>query len=178
MGNTPFYNLGYLEPSQDLSKNLDLDEKRFKTIDTQLYAVYQIFRNGIIEDSNNNVSWQVETYADTNKFLKVSVTSGKGHVAYKAAETTASKDVTLPVIPLDVTEVKIWIYAVENLNTPVTKDVDFIASLLRIDDIDNYINVGGVVVNVSANTITVFNDERQIITLFSSLPSKYWKAFI
>jgi hypothetical protein len=171
MGNTPFYNLGYLEPSQDLSKNLDLDEKRFKTIDTQLYAVYQIFRNGIIEDSNNNVSWQVETYADTNKFLKVSVTSGKGHVAYKAAETTASKDVTLPVIPLDATEVKIWIYAVENLNTPVTKDVDFIASLLRIDDIDNYVNVGGVVVNVSANTISVFTDERQIITIFSSLSS-------
>ena len=72
---------------------------------------------------------------------------------------------------LDVTEVKIWIYAVENLNTPVTKDVDYVASLLTIDDSDNYINVGGVVINVSANTITVFNDERQIITLFSSLSS-------
>ena len=171
MGNTPFYNLGYLEPSQDLSNNLDLDEKRFKTIDTQLYAVYQIFRNGIIEDSNNNVSWQIETYSDSNKFLKVSITSGKGHVSYKAAETTSSKDVTLPVIPLEATEVKIWIYAVENLDTPITKDVDFIASLLRIDDTDNYVNVGGVNINVSANTITVFNDERQIITLFSSLSS-------
>ena len=128
MGNTPFYNLGYLEPSQDLSNNLDLDEKRLKTIDTQLYAVYQIFRNGIIEDSNNNVSWQIETYSDSNKFLKVSITSSKGHVSYKAAETTSSKDVTLPVIPLEATEVKVWIYAVENLDTPITKDVDFIAS--------------------------------------------------
>lgn len=169
MGNTPFYNLGYIEPSQDLSKNLDLDELRFRAIDTQLYSLYQTFRNGIIEDSNNNVSWQIETYADDNKFLKVSVTAGKGHVSFKAAEITESRDIPLPVIPTDATEVKIWFYAVENANTPVTKDVDFIASLIKIDDTDNYINVGGVTVNVNNNTIIVFEDDRQIINLFSSI---------
>lgn len=169
MGNTPFYNLGYIEPSQDLSKNLDLDELRFRAIDTQLYSLYQTFRNGIIEDSNNNISWQIETYADDNKFLKVSVTAGKGHVSFKAAEITESRDIPLPVIPTDATEVKIWFYAVENANTPVTKDVDFIASLIKIDDTDNYINVGGVTVNVNNNTIIVFEDDRQIINLFSSI---------
>ena len=169
MGNTPFYNLGYIEPSQDLSKNLDLDELRFRAIDTQLYSLYQTFKNGIIEDSNNNISWQIETYSDENKFLKVSVTSGKGHVSYKAAETTASRDIPLPIIPTDVTEVKIWFYAIENSDTPVTKDVDFIASLIKIDDTDNYINVGGVTVNVNNNTITVFENDRQIINLFSSI---------
>ena len=169
MGNTPFYNLGYIEPSQDLSKNLDLDELRFRAIDTQLYSLYQTFRNGIIEDSNNNISWQIETYADDNKFLKVSVTAGKGHVSFKAAEITESRDIPLPVIPTDATEVKIWFYAVENANTPVTKDVDFIASLIKIDDTDNYINVGGVTINVNNNTIIVFEDDRQIINLFSSI---------
>jgi hypothetical protein len=51
MGNTPFYKLGYLEVNQDLSQNIDLDELRFKTIDTQLYSLYQIFINGISMDS-------------------------------------------------------------------------------------------------------------------------------
>ena len=60
MGKTPIYHLGYLEPNQDLSENLDLDELRFKTIETQTYALYQIFKNGIIEDeSNNYISWQI-----------------------------------------------------------------------------------------------------------------------
>jgi len=49
MGKTPIYGLGYLEPNQDLSEELDLDELRFRAIDTQTYALYQIFGNGIIE---------------------------------------------------------------------------------------------------------------------------------
>ena len=43
MGKTPFYNLGYIEPSQDLSQELDLDELRFKALDTQLYSLYSVF---------------------------------------------------------------------------------------------------------------------------------------
>lgn len=170
MGNTPYYNLGYLEPGQDLSKNLDLDELRFKTIDNQLYAIFTLFKNGIIEDgSNNNISWRVSTYSDSNKFLKVSVSSGKGHVSFKAAETSISKDVLLPVLPVEVENVKIWIYAVQNSDTLITKDVDFIASITQITDTDNYINVGGVIVNQTQNTITVFEDERQVLSFYNSL---------
>ena len=172
MGNTPYYNLGYIEPSQDLSKNLDLDELRFKTLDTQLFALYQIFKNGIIEDgTNNNISWRINTYSDSNKFLKISVTIGKGHVSFKAAETTEAKDVQLPPLPSDVNDVKIWFYAIENINTPVTRDVDFIASLTQIDDTDNYINIGGVTINLTNSLIDVFYDDRQIITIFESLSS-------
>lgn len=170
MGNTPYYNLGYLEPSQDLSQNLDLDEIRFKTLDTELFALYQIFKNGIIEDNtNNNISWRVSTYSDSNRFLKVSISTGKGHVSFKAAETTESKDVILPPLPSDINDVKIWFYAVENINTPVTKDVDFIASLTKIDDTDNYINVGGVTINISNSLIDVFDTDRQVISIFESL---------
>ena len=43
MGNTPIYNLGYLEPNQDLSNDLDLDELRFKAIESQTYSLYQIY---------------------------------------------------------------------------------------------------------------------------------------
>ena len=134
MGNTPFYKLGYLEVNQDLSQNIDLDELRFKTIDTQLYSLYQIFKNGIIEDTTDSISWQIQTYSDSKKLTTVSITSGKGIVSWKSAETTISKDVVLPVLPTGVTEVLVYLYAVENENTPITKDVDFIASLTEIAD--------------------------------------------
>ena len=69
MGNTPIYGFGYVEPNQDLSENIDLDELRFKAIDSQIYNLYQIFKNGIIEDeSNNYISWQIDTIANDKSF--------------------------------------------------------------------------------------------------------------
>ena len=176
MGNTPFYNLFYLEPGIDTADFLNADELRFKTLDSQLYGIYQLFGNGIIEDnSNNNKSWRVETYSDENKFLKVSISTGKGFVSYKSAETTVAKDVTIPVLPSDSLIVSVWFYAVQNDFTPVSRDVDFIASLTRIEDSINYINVGGIIVDTIDNTITVFENERQIITIFDSLSSIIYK---
>lgn len=169
MGNTPFYKLGYLEVNQDLSQNIDLDELRFKTLDTQLYSLYQIFKNGIIEDTIDSISWQIQTYSDEKKLTTVSITTGKGIVSWKSAETTVSKDVILPVIPTGVTEVLVYLYAVENENTPVTKDVDFISSLTEITDSDNYISLGTVTVNITNETIIVSNDNRQLISLFSAI---------
>ena len=172
MGSTPFYNLFYLEPGIDTADFLNADELRFKTLDSQLYGIYQIFGNGIIEDNtNNNKSWRVSTYSDSNKYLKVSVSSGKGHVSYKSAETFSSKDVVIPVLPSDSLVVSIWFYAVENDLTPVNRDVDFIASLTRISDSVNYINVGGVNIDLVNDTINVFEDERQVISIFESLSS-------
>ena len=169
MGNTPFYKLGYLEVNQDLSQNLDLDELRFKTLDTQLYSLYQIFKNGILEDTVDSISWQIQTYSDDKKLTTVNITSGKGIVSWKSAETTVSKDVILPVLPVGVTEILVYLYAVENENTPVTKDVDFIASLTEISDSDNYVSLGTVTINSTNQTIVVSNDNRQLISLFSAI---------
>lgn len=170
MGNTPNYNLFYLEPGVDTANFLNADEQRFKTLDTQLYAIYSIFKNGIIADESNNfISWQVNTYSDERKFTKISISPGKGVVSYKSSETTDFKDIDLPILPVDVDNVKIWVYAVENVDTPVTKDVDFVASLVKIDDTENYINIGGVTLDLLTNQISVFNDERQNIDIFSSL---------
>jgi hypothetical protein len=122
MGNTPIYNLGYLEPNQDLSNDLDLDELRFKAIESQTYSLYQIFKNGIIQDTDYPESWEITTFSGSNRLTEISISSGRGHVAWKSAETTASKTIALPVLPTGVTVVRIWVYAIENANTPVTKD--------------------------------------------------------
>jgi hypothetical protein len=169
MGKTPIYGLGYLEPNQDLSENLDLDELRFRALDTQTYSLYQIFGNGIIEDETNNFSsWVISVIP--NDFQNIRVSSGKGFVSWKSAETTTFVDVALPILPTGVTSVTIWVYAVANDNTPVTKEVDFISSLFEISDTDNYISLGGVVVTFGlTTTIVPFTTGRTRISLFASL---------
>lgn len=169
MGNTPIYGFGYIEPNQDLSENIDLDELRFKAIENQMYNLYQIFKNGIIEDDPLVPSWRIQTYSNEFKLTKITITSGKGFVSYKSGNTTDSKDVTLPTIPSTVGLSKVYVYAYENANTAITGDVDFVASLTEIFDTVNYISLGYLELNVAANTITLFETTRQDITLFSTL---------
>lgn len=169
MGNTPIYGFGYIEPNQDLSENIDLDELRFKAIENQMYNLYQIFKNGIIEEDPSVPSWRIQTYSNEFKLTKITITSGKGFVSYKAGNTTASKDVTLPTIPTTVGISKVYVYAYENANTAVTGDVDFVASLTQINDTVNYIALGYLEIDVAGNLISLFETNRQDITLFSSL---------
>ena len=169
MGNTPIYGFGYIEPNQDLSENIDLDELRFKAIENQMYNLYQIFKNGIIEEDPSVPSWRIQTYSNEFKLTKITITSGKGFVSYKAGNTTASKDVTLPTIPTTVGISKVYVYAYENANTAVTGDVDFVASLTQINDTVNYIALGYLEIDVAGNLINLFETNRQDITLFSSL---------
>jgi len=169
MGNTPIYGFGYIEPNQDLSENIDLDELRFKAIENQMYNLYQIFKNGIIEEDPLVPSWRIQTYSNEFKLTKITITSGKGFVSYKAGNTTSSKDLTLPTIPTTVGISKVYVYAYENANTAVNGDVDFVASLTEINDSVNYIPLGYVEINVAANLISLYETNRQDITLFSSL---------
>ena len=171
MGNTPIYGFGYIEPNQDLSENIDLDELRFKAIDNQIYNLYQIFKNGILEEDSKTPSWRIKTFANEYKTTKIQITSGKGHVSYKYATTTSSKDVTLPTIPANVSSTRLYVYAYENSNTSVTGDVDFVASLTQINDSVNYIFLGQIDVDVINGLITVNDSQRQDISLFASLSS-------
>jgi len=169
MGNTPIYGFGYIEPNQDLSENIDLDELRFRAIENQMYNLYQIFKNGIIEEDPLVPSWRIQTYSNEFKLTKITITSGKGFVSYKAGNTTAAKDVSLPTIPSTVGLSKVYVYAYENANTAVNGDVDFVASLTEINDTVNYISLGYLEIDVASNLISLFESTRQDITLFSSL---------
>jgi len=169
MGNTPIYGFGYIEPNQDLSENIDLDELRFKSIENQMFNLYSLFKNGIIETDPNTPSWRIQTYANDFKLTKISVTSGEGFVSYKAARTTSAKDVSLPNIPADLNVSRVFVYAYENENTAVTGDVSFVASLTQINDTVNYISLGFLDINVNIASITLDESTRQDITLFSSL---------
>ena len=71
MGNIPIYGFGYVEPNQDLSENIDLDELRFRSIENQMFNLYQIFKNGIIEDDPLVPSWRIQTYSNEFKLTGI-----------------------------------------------------------------------------------------------------------
>ena len=172
MGKTSIYKLGYFEPGMNIGEELDLDELRFTAIDTQTLALFSIFGNGVLDDDPDNPSWYINTIPQD--YLNVSITPGKGHVAWKSAATTETRTLTLPVLPTAATTALFWIYAIENDNTPSTKDVDFIVSLIEINDPDNYIGLGAVYLDKTTNpyTITAYNTSeygRKNISLFSTL---------
>ena len=171
MGNTPIYGFGYLEPNQDLSENIDLDELRFRAIENQTYNLYQLFKNGIVESDPTVPSWRITTFSNEFKLTKLEISAGQGHVSYKAAKTSSSKIIDIPVIPTSSNLARVYVYAYENDNTAITGDVDFVASLTQINDSVNYIYLGYVDIQPSINQITLFDSGRQDISLFSSLSS-------
>ena len=176
---TPIYQLEYFVPDMIIGDSLDLDKNRFTTIENQLFNVYNIFGNGILDRFDANgaklPSWLL-TQVPNQKSIQIS--SGKGHISYKYAETETSQIIDLELPPGATTGTFIYyFYASETDTTSVDKTVNFSFSLVQIDDIENFIGLGGVELIINSDnsfSITVYNDEfhgRQEISLFSSLTS-------
>lgn len=179
MNQTPIYQLGYFIPNMTVGDNLDLDKNRFTTIENQLFNIYNIFGNGVLavfdENGKQLPSWILSS-VPAQKTVQVS--TGKGHISYKYAETSTEVniDLTLPGGATTGTFVY-YFYAIANANTPVDKSVDFIYSLTQIQDPINYIGLGAaqLIVNSDGSFIlTTYNDAahgRQDISLYTSLTS-------
>lgn len=172
MGKTPIYKLGYFEPNQDVGAELDLDELRFKAIDTQTLALYSIFGNGVLDEDPANPSWYILSIP--NDYNNVLITSGRGHVSWKYAETTTNVTFSLPALPVGATSALFYLYAIEDSTTPSAKTVEFMASLIQLNDPDNYIGLGAVLVDRSTDpdTITIYNTAeygRVDISLFGTI---------
>ncbi len=180
MNATPIYQLGYFVPNMTMGNDLDMDKNRFNTIENQLYNVYNIFGNGILsvyDSSGQQVSSWVLSSIPNERSVQIS--SGKGHIAYKYAETTSAENVDL-ILPGGVTSGGFWyyLYATPNLLTPTEKSVTFVASLTQISDPVNYIGLGAAFLYINPTdgsfTVTVYNTAdygRQEISLFASLTS-------
>lgn len=177
MGYTDIYKLFFLEAHMKVGEVIDADERRFRTIEAQTYALYTIFGNGVYEDDDKyKISWRLQTVPGDTSGQVIQVTSGKGHVAWKSAETTETVQVQLPPPTGSTTgnQYTFWIYARANDTTPDQRTVDFVASTVEIDDPDNYIGLGAVEVDygTSPPTVTPYNDAehgRVVISLFRTL---------
>ena len=136
MNVTPIYQLGYFVPNMTVGDNLDMDKNRFTTIENQLFNVYNIFGNGILaiyDSSGQQISSWVLSAVPNER--KVQISSGKGHIAYKYAETIEPENLDL-ILPGGATSGSFWyyIYATPNLLTATEKSTTFVASLNQISD--------------------------------------------
>lgn len=178
MGNTDIYKLGFLEAFQKVGEVIDMDERRFRTIEAQTYAIYTIFGNGVLDDDPLNPSWRIQNVPGDITGQIVQITPGGGHVAWKSAITTDVTQVKLPPPSGSTTGnlYTFWIYARANDTTHDKRTVDFVASTVEINDFDNYIGLGAVVVDYGSSppSVTCYNDAdhgRVNISLFNTLAS-------
>lgn len=165
MKKTRIYGLGYFEAGDRTSELLDIDINRFQTIDRNIYHLYSIFGNGVLTDKIPT-SWELRPPSDRSKF-QVLVLPGEGHVAWKYCSTDQSVTIDLP-LSLSTFPVKYFIYATANATTPSLGTVDFVASLVEINNPNNFVGLGTVTINVSQSTNTnsgytfSFTDEGRV----------------
>lgn len=171
MGQTDIYLLGYLEPGQ-ADYALDLDERRFRTMEAQLKAVFSLFGNGILSSDDGSPSWWIE--ADPDNTNAIIITPGQGHVSWKKAITRSSVNIDLP--PTTTGQAMYYIYAVANSDTPALQTIDFKVSMVQVNKPDDWIGLGAVFVDTTQSpiTLTPYNDAehgRVEISIFSGLAS-------
>jgi hypothetical protein len=177
MTNTPIYLLGYFVPNMVIGDDLDLDKNRFTTIENQLYNLYNIFGNGIL-DVTDSVGQQLPSWelSAVPGLKSVQISSGRGHINYKYAETLEPTTIAL-ALPSGVSSGGFWyyFYATENNTTTTEKTVTFLALTNQSFD-SSYVGLGAAYLFIDSVdfsfTITVYNSEaygRQEISLFSTL---------
>ena len=177
MKKTNIYGFGYLEPADRTGELLDMDQRRFQAIENNLLHLYTIFGNGVLEDGST-ASWLIQPPIDaTSSTLSVYITSGEGHIAWKYAKTIVNTTVELPFPIGGVYPITYWIYATATETTPESSTVEFIASLIEINNPNYYVGLGGVTVNNDGTNITytVHNTSdygRTVISLFATLSAR------
>lgn len=160
-----------------IGQDIDMDKNRFTTIENQLYNIYRIFGNGVLavyDASGAQVSsWNLLSVPGEQA---VQITSGRGHINYKYAESNASVKLTL-TLPPNITSgtFNYYFYAKGTTKTATQKAVSFIYSDTQIEDPVNYIGLGMAEMIVGTDgsyVINVYNDAahgRQEISLLGSL---------
>lgn len=177
MGKTEIYGLEYLEPYENTQFSIDIDERRFRTIESQTYVLYSIFGNGIIVDeTSTSIPWEIQqSTIATTATPAVKITPGRGHIGFMAAYTTSSTDVELLLPPGASYPIKFYLYAIKTDTTPYAGEVNFVASTTTINDPYNYIGLGAVKLEVVDNgniSYTFYNDAdngRVEISLFATI---------
>lgn len=176
---TAIYKLGYLTPYAQIGGNdLTMDERRFQTIERQLYWLFDIFGNGIIDDDPDNPSWYILNVTGDNKSKQVSITPGRGHVSWKSCVTTDSYILDIPAPPNLGTNQSFtyYIYAEANKTTPHKQTVKFFASNTELSDLDRFVGLGCVIATQTSNGIVLVPNNtaecgRVEISLFSTIAS-------
>ena len=148
MKRTNKYNFGYFENGDFTSAIVEM--QRWETIDTQLFALYQIMGNGVIS------GWNL--IADTG--LSISVTIGSGNVAFVSAASSQLTSVALTANSRN------YIYATLTADTYWTQNTNFISQLSQSNNFNGlYLGYA----DTNSNNITTINTDGRVELGFLAL---------
>ena len=153
MGQTRYFDLAFFDFGDNLSSGINVQKEidRFVVIDKQLYGLYNVFGNGVIN------GWTVKDagFQDEDG-ISVSVGAGVGVINYIASETSLPGYIyNLPPNSL------INIYATLSGTTSLTRIINFIFSITNITS-ENVIRIARV--STGANSILyIDNTVRDLI---------------
>jgi hypothetical protein len=151
MGQTKYYDLAYFDFGDRLNESINVQKEinRFVVIDKQLYGMYVIFGNGVIEGFNVSDAGFQES-----KGISVNVSEGIGIIEYLAAQTRTPGSITgLP--PNSV----VTIYATVTGSTYIDRKVNFQYST---SPLSNGIKIA-IVSTGSNNILFIDNNVRDLI---------------
>jgi hypothetical protein len=147
---TPKYKLGYFQKGD--KTNAELESNRWRTIDAQMYALFDVMGNGVI------TGWDF-IFQDLNSNI-LSISIGSGHVGHVAVESIEIQTTTLSPNSVN------YIYATSDNSSYYTKDVAFTSTTVPTL-LDNYLFIGTVTTgNTGDVPFILSNDvsERQYIS--------------
>jgi len=125
-GNTPWYSLAFFDFGDRLDSQINVQREidRFLMIDKQLYGLYNVFGNGVIN------GWDVFSNGfSTSKGIAIGIAPGRGIINYIAAETV----VTQYLLGLQPNSA-LHIYAVLKGSTVTNRYISFTSSLTDLGD--------------------------------------------
>ena len=151
-GLTPYFYLAFFDFGDKLDAPLNVQKEidRFMVIDKQLYAIYSIFGDGVID------GWTVEDngFSETNG-ISVSISPGLGIIRFIAS--SSDFPTVVDGLPSNST---VNIYAVLRGSTAETREVDFAYDFGDLGD--SAILLAEVVTGQSA-VVSINNNVRELI---------------
>lgn len=151
-GSTRWFGLAFFDFGDDLAAPLNVQKEidRFVLIDKQLYGIYSIFGNGVIN------GWEIQSNGfDSSTGISAIVTDGLGIISRIAAQTTFPS--VINGIPPNS---RFGIYARLLGSTVRNREVDFFAS--AVDPGGDTIKIGTVTTGASG-IADIDNDDRTVI---------------
>ena len=159
MGLTTYFGLAFFDFGDELDAviNIRKEADRFLMIDKQIYGLYNVFGNGVIE------GWSVADGGYTiEDGISITISPGIGIIKYMAAETAIADSINL--LPVDTT---VYIYATLTGSTVRNRAVDFIATTSELEN------------NVAIKLAKVVTGDNSVLSVDNTVKEQVgFKAFI
>ena len=153
MGLTDYYHMAFFDfgDSLDTTLNVKKEIDRFVIIDKQIYGLYNVFGNGVIE------GWEVQDNGYTSQNgISISISPGIGIVKYMVAETSLTE--YLNNLPVDTV---VDIFAILKGSTVRDRGIDFVAS--TVDLSSTFAVKLARVLTGTSNVVSIDNTVKQLV---------------